>query len=96
MARGAEPRGTHSAGGELAFSCRIPFVLSCMAAGREDMVTSAEEGGGVWKQWLCFWDSHLASLRKLMFPSSVMETVGDGLRLFSIGIVVARQLFYTL
>lgn len=66
MARGAEPRGTHPAGGELASSCRIPFVLCCMAAGREDEVTSEEEGGGVWKQWLCFWDGHLASLRKLV------------------------------
>lgn len=73
------------------------FFPSSAAAGGEDEVTSEEVGAGdPWKQQLCFWDRHFGSLRNLVFPGSVMETVGDGLCLFSFGNIVARQLFYTL
>ena len=36
-------------GGDLASNYGMPFALSCMAAGREDEVTSEEVGGGAWK-----------------------------------------------
>lgn len=73
----------------------ITFAPSCTAAGREDEVTPEEVGGSTWKEWH-FWHGPLGSSRSLVFPSSVLETVGDGLHLFSFGNVVARQLFYTL
>ena len=92
---GLSPRVQALQGGKLASNYGMPFAPSCMAAGREDEVTSKEVGGGAWKQWLCFWHGQFGSLRNLVFPSSVVETVGDGLHLFSFGNVVARQLFYT-
>lgn len=73
----------------------ITFAPSCTAAGREDEVTPEEVDGSTWKEWH-FWHGPLGSSRSLVFPSSVLETVGDGLHLFSFGNVVARQLFYTL
>lgn len=73
----------------------ITFAPSCPDAGREDEVTPEEVGGGTWKEWH-FWHGPFGSSRNLVFPSSVLETVGDGLSLFSFGNVVARQLFYTL
>lgn len=60
-------------------------------------VASEEVGEGMWKQRLLgFWAGHFGSSRNPVFPGSVMEAVGDGLRLFSFGNIVARQLFYTL
>lgn len=69
-----------------------PILHSCWKRGRGDTWRS---GWDTWKEWHS-WHGPFGSSRSLVFPSSVMETVGDGLGLFSFGNVVARQLFYTL
>lgn len=67
-----------------------------MTAGGEDEVTSEEMGAGALGSSSFVSEMVTLALRNLVFPGSVMETVGDGLRLFSFGNIVARQLFYTL
>lgn len=52
------------------------FAPAPVAAGREDEMRS-EVGGGVWKQWLCFWVGGFGSSRNVVYLGPEMEAVGD-------------------